>query len=143
MIVAVDFDGCLCENRWPDIGKVNQPVINELVRRQTEGDRLILWTCREGLMLDAAIMWCLNHGLRFDAINDNLPENIDRYGNNCRKVYADEYWDDKSVIVRAGEIPLIFSRESVKRWERVWLTVDRERLWARVKRWWHKKWRSE
>lgn len=24
---------------------------------------------------DAAVMWCLNRGLRFDAVNDNLPEN--------------------------------------------------------------------
>ena len=131
MVIAVDFDGCLCENRWPDIGKANQPVINELTRRQTEGDRLILWTCREGLMLDAAIMWCLNHGLRFAAINDNLPENIDRYGNNCRKVYADEYWDDKSVIVRAGETPPVIGG-----------VAEGGQPPARKKRWW-RRWRSD
>ena len=142
MTIAVDFDGCLCENKWPDIGKANQPIINELVRRQAQGDRLILWTCREGLMLDAAIMWCLNHGLRFAAINDNLPENIKQYGNNCRKIWADEYWDDRSVIVRAGEIPLIFSKESVTRWEHTWLTVEKERLSARIKRRW-RKWHSD
>ena len=50
-------------------------------------------------MLDKAVSWCRAHGLRFDAVNDNLPEHVRKYGNNCRKVFADEYWDDKSVQV--------------------------------------------
>lgn len=97
--IAVDFDGCICESKWPEIGEPRQEVINELIRAQAEGSRLILWTCREGELLDAAIMWCLNRGLRFDAVNDNLDENKRLFGNNCRKVWADEYWDDKSVLV--------------------------------------------
>ena len=100
--IAVDFDGCLCENRWPDIGNPIWPTIHQLQKRQQEGDKLILWTCREAGMLDAAVMWCLNHGLKFDAVNDNLPENIAHFGNNCRKVYANEYWDDKAV--QKGEL---------------------------------------
>ena len=97
-IIAVDFDGCLCESKWPNIGKENQPVINELLKQQALGAKLILWTCREGHQLQAAVMWCLNHGIKFDAINENLPENIEIFGNNSRKVYATEYWDDKSVL---------------------------------------------
>ena len=97
--IAVDFDGCICESKWPEIGEPRQEVINELIRAQAEGSRLILWTCREGELLDAAVMWCLNRGLRFDAVNDNLDENKRLFGNNCRKVWADEYWDDKSVLV--------------------------------------------
>ena len=120
--IAVDFDGCICVNKWPKIGEPRQQVINELIRAQAEGARLILWTCREGAQLDAAVMWCLNHGLRFDAVNDNLQENIAAYGNNCRKVWADEYWDDRSVlVVNAGELTSIaFSKPeggvSVMRW---------------------------
>lgn len=98
-IIAVDFDGCLCESKWPDIGAPRQFVINELIRRQTEGAKLILWSCREGEQLKAAVMWCLNHGLKFDAINDNLEENKAFFGNNSRKVWANEYWDDKSVLI--------------------------------------------
>ena len=47
-IIAVDFDGTLCENRYPEIGKPNEKVINYLIKRQKEGDKLILWTCRCG-----------------------------------------------------------------------------------------------
>lgn len=41
-----------------------------------------------------ALQWCYAHGLDFDAVNDNLPAHIEKYGNNCRKVYADVYIDD-------------------------------------------------
>ena len=98
-VIAVDFDGCLCESAWPEIGKARTPVINELRRRQADGARLILWTCREGELLAEAVMWCLNRGLRFDAVNDNIRENVEKYHNNCRKVWADEYWDDKNVLI--------------------------------------------
>lgn len=101
-IIAVDFDGCLCEKKWPDIGAANWDAIHALIRRRAEGDKVILWTCRDGQMLDAAILWCLNHGLKFDAINDNLESNKEQFGNNTRKVFADEYWDDKAVPVIAG-----------------------------------------
>lgn len=98
-VIAVDFDGTLCKDRWPNIGEPYGEVINECIRRQADGDKIILWTCRSGALLDDALLWCLNRGLRFDAVNDNLAENIEKYGNNCRKVWADEYWDDKNVLV--------------------------------------------
>lgn len=98
-VIAVDFDGTLCKDRWPNIGEPYGEVINECIRRQADGDKIILWTCRSGALLDDALLWCLNRGLKFDAVNDNLAENIEKYGNNCRKVWADEYWDDKNVLV--------------------------------------------
>jgi len=126
-VIAVDFDGTLCENKWPEIGQANERVINSLLLRQAEGDKLILWTCRTAHLLDAALMWSLKHGLRFDAVNANLPERIAEYGNDCRKVFADEYWDDKSVIVRAGEYPSILlptnSGYSHVEWKRTELAV--------------------
>lgn len=100
MVIAVDFDGCLCENRWPEIGKARQALINHILWRQQRcGDRFILWTCREGERLAEAVAWCAERGLFFAAVNDNLPENIAAYGSNSRKIEADEYWDDKAVTV--------------------------------------------
>lgn len=103
MIIAVDFDGTLCESRWPEIGPARDAVIIHLRLRREQGDKLILWTCREGQLLTEAVRWCMDRGLKFDAINDNLQERKDQYGNNCRKVSADEYWDDRSVIVLPGD----------------------------------------
>ena len=44
-VIAVDFDGCLCENAWPDIGEAKQDVIDALLLRQKSGAKIILWTC--------------------------------------------------------------------------------------------------
>ena len=44
-----------------------------------------------------AVEWCGNLGLEFDAINDNLPEIIERYGCNSRKISCDFYIDDKAI----------------------------------------------
>lgn len=97
-VIAVDFDGCLCENAWPEIGEAKQDVIDALLSRQKQGAKIILWTCRVGEQLSAAVRWCTRHGIVFDAINENLPVNVAAFGNDCRKVYADEYWDDKAVM---------------------------------------------
>lgn len=145
-IIAVDFDGCLCRDKWPEIGAENWEIIHALVRRQADGDKVILWTCRCGDALDAAVSWCLNRGLKFDAINANLPGNIERYGNDCRKVFAHEYWDDKSVMVRGDGVPLMawFQDDGnicVRRWCNGTLKVKGETLIGRIKRRW-RKWRS-
>ena len=85
-IIAVDFDGTLCENEYPNIGA-------------PRAAKIILWTCREGTELEKAINFCHEHGITLDAVNANLPEAVDKWNNDCRKVGADEYWDDKAVKV--------------------------------------------
>lgn len=68
-----------------------------MLHRQELGDKLILWTCRENNELTAAVEWCEDNGLLFDAINDNLPEIIEKYGSNSRKISCDFYIDDKAI----------------------------------------------
>lgn len=96
-IIAVDFDGTLCQNRWPDIGKPHEPVIEWLIMQKQKGVKLILWTNREGELLDNAVRWCAAHGLTFDAVNDNLPETQQKFGSNPRKVFANYYLDDHNL----------------------------------------------
>ncbi|MGN0706605.1 MAG: hypothetical protein ACI4JC_01215 [Faecalibacterium sp.] len=96
-VIAIDFDGCLCEDNYPEVGTPNWEVINEAKRIQNSGACLILWTCRAGKDLEAAVGACREWGLEFDAINENPQFMIDLYGNDCRKIGADEYWDDRSV----------------------------------------------
>lgn len=99
-IIAVDFDGCLCSNEYPAIGEPNIPAIEELIASRAAGNRIILWTCRRDRELHRAIMWCAARGLVFDAVNENLPDVIERFGGDCRKVFANEYWDDRAHFVR-------------------------------------------
>lgn len=95
-IIAVDFDGTLCENMYPEIGKPNSVLIDDLKMRKNNGVKLILWTCRVGDKLEQAIDWCRYHGLIFDAVNQNLPEIVESFGGDCRKIFAHEYIDDRN-----------------------------------------------
>ena len=100
-IIAVDFDGTLCYSNWPELGEPNMPLIEYLRTQKKSGDKLILWTCRAGEALERAVSWCREQQLEFDAVNDNLPEIIEKYGNNSRKITCDYYIDDKAVLPEA------------------------------------------
>ena len=54
MIIAVDFDGTIVEHRYPRIGREIPFAITTLRRLQAEHHQLILWTVREGRLLDEA-----------------------------------------------------------------------------------------
>ena len=95
-VFAVDFDGTLCKSIWPEIGEPNLTLIEWIKEKRREGNKIILWTCREGKLLDEALAWCKDKGLEFDAVNDNTPELIKLFGNNPRKVSADYFIDDKN-----------------------------------------------
>ena len=100
--IAVDFDGTLCKNIFPEIGEPNARLIQLLIHVQEMGHKLILWTCREDedkrKYLTEAIEWQGLQGLEFDYINEN-PEWCKKNGfdpTKCRKIYADIYIDDKA-----------------------------------------------
>lgn len=96
VVIAVDFDGVLCEDQWPQIGPEKKDIIELAKFRKQAGAALILWTCRCGEQLDEAVSWCRERGLEFGAVNENLPERVAFYGSESRKISADEYWDDKA-----------------------------------------------
>ena len=102
-IIAVDFDGTLCEDKWPEIGFPNLRLITDLISAQNRGCKLILWTCRVGEALGKAVEWCKRYGLEFDAVNENVPETIERYGTESRKVNADVYIDDKAYKISVND----------------------------------------
>ena len=103
-VFAVDFDGTLCEEKYPNIGRPFLDRIKYLIRLQKEGHKLVLWTCRCGEYLNEAVEWCKNHGLVFDAINENLPERIEQFGGDCRKLSADYYIDDRNINLTTFDV---------------------------------------
>lgn len=104
-IYAVDFDGTLCESVFPGIGAPNKSLIQHLIKRRKQGNKIILWTCRCDERLNEAVEWCRKHGLEFDSVNANLPEMVEWHGNDCRKIFADVYIDDKAVIKSKYRVP--------------------------------------
>lgn len=101
--IAVDFDGTLCENRFPDIGEPKPLVIQFVKGQAAAGAKIILHTCREDggsrPLLTEAVRFCEAHGIPLYAVNEN-PGNVypAQFGIESagRKVYADLYIDDKA-----------------------------------------------
>jgi len=98
MIIAVDFDGTIVEHRYPSIGR-ELPFATETLRKLVEeGHRLILWTVREGRLLDEAVAFCRERGLEFYAVNRDYPEEEKERNNHfSRKLKADLWIDDRNL----------------------------------------------
>ena len=101
--IAIDFDGTLFKTRWPEILGPNRYVIDRALDAQRNGAQLILWTCREGKLLEDALAACEKEGLHFDAVNDSTESWKRIWGTSPRKVGATEYWDDRAVNPREWE----------------------------------------
>lgn len=107
MIIAVDFDGTIVEHRYPEIGKEKPFAISTLKKLQAERHKLILWTVREGRLLNEAVEFCASRGLEFYAVNANYPdEKVEQRLSPCRKLSADLFIDDRNVggMLDWGEI---------------------------------------
>ena len=71
MTIAVDFDGTLIRDGFPDVskGKPNTKLLGILADMRENGHKIILWTCRDGRLLKEAVDFCRQHGLEFDAVS--------------------------------------------------------------------------
>ena len=102
MIIAVDFDGTIVTHEYPKIGKPIPFAIETLIRLQQEHHRIILWTAREGELLEDAVNYCQKKGLEFYAVNSNYPEEMALTDVlRPRKLTADLFIDDRNL----GGIP--------------------------------------
>ena len=126
MTIAVDFDGTIVRHRYPKIGD-EIPFATETLRLLLrDRHRLILWTVREGKLLDEAIEWCRARGVEFYAVNRDFPEEDTTGSGFSRKIKADPFIDDRNF----GRLPdwgTIYHRiQSGQALESVWsqLTFD-------------------
>lgn len=101
MTIAVDFDGTIVEHRYPTIGKERPFATATLRRLIDDGHRLILWSCREGQLLDDAVQWCKERGVTFYAHNREFEEEDGSGRHFSRKLKCDLFIDDRNV----GGIP--------------------------------------
>ncbi len=98
MNIAVDFDGTIVEHRYPEIGK-ERPFATATLRKLIEdGHRLILWSVREGELLDQAVEWCKKRGVVFYAVNRDFDEDTpERNSSYSRKLKVQMFIDDRNV----------------------------------------------
>lgn len=139
-IIAVDFDGTIVEHRYPEIGKEVPFATDTLRMLINDQHRLILWTVREGELLQEAIDWCHERGVDFWAINRDYPEEEAEKNNHfSRKVKADYFIDDRNIggLPEWGQIyRMINERKSYADVIRECFGVTCEEDIPRKKHWW-------
>ena len=105
--IAVDFDGTIV-------------TLKMLIK---DRHKLILWTVREGQLLDDAVNWCRERGVEFYAINRDYPE--ETFENNphfSRKLNSIDYWiDDRNI----GGLP---------DWGTIYRMISHRRTWRDLMR---------
>lgn len=117
MTIAVDFDGTIVEHKYPEIGEEIQFATDTLKMLINDHHRLILWSVREGKLLDEAVEWCRERGVEFWAVNRDYPE--ETTGNNqhfSRKLKVDLFIDDRNI----GGLP---------DWGTIYQMISRRRTW--------------
>ena len=97
MTIAIDFDGTIVEHRYPKIGNEIPFATDTLKMLIKDRHRLILWTVREGKLLDEAVEWCRERGVEFYAVNRDYPEEDASHHGFSRKVKADLFMDDRNL----------------------------------------------
>ena len=96
-IIAIDFDGCIVSNAFPDIG-ILQPYAKEVINKLYLEHRIIINTCRSQNYENNCIKFLNNNEINYDWINHNDPDQILKYNADCRKISADLYIDDKCLM---------------------------------------------
>lgn len=98
MTIAVDFDGTIVEDRYPDIGEERPFATDTLRMLIKDRHRLVLWSVREGQALEDAVNWCHERGVDFYAVNRDYPEEtVQNNQHFSRKIKADIFIDDRNL----------------------------------------------
>ncbi|MCI5709613.1 MAG: hypothetical protein MR301_00365 [Prevotella sp.] len=120
MVIAVDFDGTIVEHRYPEIGNEIPFATETLKMLIADHHKLILWSVREGKLLDEAVEWCRERGVEFYAVNRDYPEERkDANQHFSRKLKADLFIDDRNL----GGLP---------DWGTIYLMIKNHRKYAEM-----------
>ena len=96
LIIAVDFDGTIVEDKYPGVGKPKPFALETLKMLQKDGHRLILWTYRHGSKLQDAVKFMEDNNIPPYAVNRSYPEEASHPSDVSRKIHADLFIDDRN-----------------------------------------------
>jgi len=125
MTIAVDFDGTIVEHRYPEIGEEIPFAIDTLKMLIKDHHRLILWSVREGKLLEDAVNWCKERGVEFYAVNRDYPEEtLDNNQHFSRKLKVDLWIDDRNI----GGLPDWGTIYRMVRYHKTWEDIINEEV---------------
>lgn len=115
MTIAVDFDGTIVEHKYPAIGNEIPFATETLKMLIADGHRIILWSVREGELLEEAVRWCEERGVRLYCANRDFPEeDVEKCNGYSRKLKVDLFIDDRNIggLPSWGEIYKMISENT-------------------------------
>ena len=122
MIIAIDFDGTVVEHKYPEIGEERPFATETLKMLIKDHHKLILWSVREGKLLQDAVDWCRERGVEFYAVNKDFPEEKVEYNDHfSRNIKADLFIDDRNI----GGLPA---------WGQIYQMIKERKTYAEVLR---------
>jgi len=96
--IAIDFDGTIVEDKYPKIGNMIFEAEKYINLLYYQGCNIIINSCRTGLFQGDMQMYLIKNNIAYSYINCNLPNKIEKHGEDCRKISADVYIDDKCLM---------------------------------------------
>lgn len=102
MILAIDFDGTIVDDQFPDVGNMKQGAAEAINQLYADGYTIIIWTCRTGINKARAVEFLARNGVKWHYFNESSYHNLKAHNfRDTRKVYADLYIDDRMI----GKLP--------------------------------------
>lgn len=111
-IIAIDFDGTIFENAWPEVGTIREDAVEVIQALHENGNKIIIWTCRGGENLKDALNALEKYQIPYDAVNENIVEMKTDF-NPYPKIYYDILIDDRNLggVLNWKEIGEILLKE--------------------------------
>jgi len=97
LIIAIDFDNTIVEPLYPEIGVLKANCKRIINKWYNLGHAIIINTCRAGKFHGDCEKFLIQNGISFNFINCNMPELINFYKADTRKISADVYIDDRNL----------------------------------------------
>jgi hydroxymethylpyrimidine pyrophosphatase-like HAD family hydrolase len=91
--LAIDFDGTIIEDNFPDTPKLKKGAKEIINYFKDLGCNICIWTCRDLWFVKEVESFLEESGIKYDSINTGSEDYI-----HSRKIFADVYVDDKSMI---------------------------------------------
>jgi predicted mannosyl-3-phosphoglycerate phosphatase (HAD superfamily) len=102
--IAIDFDGTIVEEMFPEIGDIKPHAVRVIKRIKESGRRIAIWTSRDESFYER-VKDCLKvNGIPYDAFNEPFPEMKKQYKADSPKIYASLYIDDRAYGIKERNI---------------------------------------
>jgi hypothetical protein len=84
------------------------------------GGEIAIWTCRSDAARENAIKFLADNNIPYDKFNESFDHNVNKYGGDTRKLYADIYIDDRSLHFKQQPVDWVTVQDiifSLDEWE--------------------------